>query len=139
MAADDVAIAEGIAVFARADGDAGHVVEHVAQVGRALFLQLLFGQHLDRLRGFCQRLHATQIARGARLVGHARLRVRIDVGSGVLDRQRVEDDLILGTRILRLCATRDQCRRQADCSGCGAPSGAAEAERANDAPVTIPH
>ena len=139
MAADDVAVAEGVAVLARTHGHAGDIVEHVAQIGRALFLELLLGQHLDRLRGFRQWLHAAQIARSARLVGHARLRVRIDVGGSVFDLQRVEDDFVFVIGILCLGVAGDERCRQADGRHCSAPSGTAQADRADHALVTIPH
>ncbi len=138
VAADDVTVAEGVAVLARTDGHAGDIVEHVAQVGCALFLELLFGQHLDRLRGFRERLHAAQITRSARLVGYARLGVGVNVSGGVFDLQRVEDDFVFAIGILRLCTAGNQRGRQAHRRS-SAPSGTAQAERADHAPVTIPH
>src|SRR5690606_11210431 len=77
LAADDVAVAEGVAVLAGAEGDAGLGVEDLAQVGVAGILDLSLGQDLDVLSGFGQRTLVTLVTRVFRLVGHARFGIGV--------------------------------------------------------------
>jgi hypothetical protein len=100
---DDVAVAEGVAVLACADGHARRAVEDVAQVGRAGFLDLGLGQDGDRRGRFGQRLHPARIAGHARLIRSAFLGVGVHVRRAVLDPQRAQLDLfgLPAVRVLR--------------------------------------
>src|SRR5690606_32994695 len=90
VAADDVAVAEGVAVLAGAEGDAGLGGEDVLQVGLAGFLHQGLGQHADGLRGFRQVLDAAPVAGFFRLVGGALFGVGVGVGGALLDLQGIQ-------------------------------------------------
>ena len=127
VAADDVAVAEGVAVLARAHGDPDLVVEHVAQVRLARFLELLLGDDGDGGGRFGQRLHAPRIARDLRLVGRAGLRIGVGVGGVVLDLQRLELDLLAllsAVLILRLGGQGKHRSGHAEREGAGRPAKA---------------
>ena len=97
MAADDVAVAEGVAVLAGAEGDAGLGGENVLQVGLAGFLHQGLGQHADGLRGFRQVLDPALVAGDFCLVGRAFFGVGVGVRGALLDLQGIQHDgVILG-------------------------------------------
>ena len=98
LAADDVAVAKGVAVLAGAQRDAWLGTQDVAQVAAAGVEQLLLGQHGDGLRRLRQRAGVARVARGLGLVGHARFGVGVGVDHGVDDLHRREHRRLAGLR-----------------------------------------
>ena len=62
LTTDDVAVAEGVAVLARAQGDAGLGAQDLLQIGLAGIEDRLLGDHIDRGRRLGKRPGAAFIA-----------------------------------------------------------------------------
>ena len=86
LASDDVAVAEGIAVLARAQGDAGLCRQDLLQIGQARVVNRCLGHHRDGLRRFRQRAGMARVGRGFGLVGRADFGVRVRVDGLLLHR-----------------------------------------------------
>ena len=110
LAADDVAVAKGVAVLAGAQGDAGLGIEDLAQVGVARVFDLGLGQHLDVLRGVGQRALVALIPRVLGLVGHAGFGVRVGFERGADDLDGFQPGL--GRGFLFLGVGRHGCQRE---------------------------
>ncbi|MPM40267.1 hypothetical protein SDC9_86907 [bioreactor metagenome] len=85
LATDDVAVAEGVAVFAGAQGDAGLGAQNLLEVGGAGVIDGRLGDHRDGLRCLCQRAGVARVGGGLGLVGRADLGVRVRVYGLFLD------------------------------------------------------
>ena len=133
LPANDVAITEGVTVFTSSDRHARLHLQDFFQIGAAGILNLGFGNHVDRLRCFCQRFHMTLITRYTCLVRCTRFCIGIGIDGAIFNLQRIElDGLVFFRHDQR--AQHERRYTQCQCTFVGERSGLfhwrAQAQRA---------
>jgi hypothetical protein len=79
-AADEEAVAEGIAALAGAERHAGGGARHFLETGRVLVVEQLPGEHRDRFRRVGDRLAEFRRGKAVRFIRRGRIGIRIAVG-----------------------------------------------------------